>query len=181
MIHNKCTLHIQASNCVQERDWLDTLNRLIQLNNNVNNIQNNNCGTTPTANNSIVNNRIQSSSLIITNNERHHQKNQSLSFDVSMKLDCDQELARIHSLFISNLDNIRMVIRSATTENNPIVMIWKGNSKNYPSQFVIEDRCSLIQTLSALEDCICHLEKNLKQYVATIIGTAMAPIETEDC
>ncbi|UXI20690.1 transmembrane protein [Sarcoptes scabiei] len=181
VIHNKCTLHIQASNCVQERDWLDTLNRLIQLNNNVNNIQNNNCGTTPTANNSIVNNRIQSSSLIITNNERHHQKNQSLSFDVSMKLDCDQELARIHSLFISNLDNIRMVIRSATTENNPIVMIWKGNSKNYPSQFVIEDRCSLIQTLSALEDCICHLEKNLKQYVATIIGTAMAPIETEDC
>lgn len=157
VIHNKCTLHIQATNCVQEREWLDTLNRLIQMNqmNNTNKVQQ----QPPYANNE--------------NNPK------CLFNDLSIKLDPDRELARIHSLLLLNIENIKTMLEPTNVQDN-IVKIWKGNSRNYPSQFIIDDRCSLMLTLTSLKDCVSNLEKNYKQYITSIIGSELSPIETDD-
>lgn len=150
VIHNKCTLSIQASNCVQEREWIDTLNRLIQLNQNTN-----------TAN-----------KLLSFDSTKH-----SITPDLSIKLDPEREFERIYSLFASNQNNIQLIIDSC--ENDEVVKIWKGNSRTHPSQFVIEDYFTLMQTLVALKDCVGQLEQKHRQYLLTITGSEIAPIELD--
>lgn len=229
VIHNKCTLNIQASNCVQEREWLDTLNRLIQLNQsslNLNKIQSfNNMDTTTTNTTATAtatnnnNNNNNSATTAINNNltkQNHtssYSQQQTLSFDLSIRLDPDRELARIYSLFISNIESIRTILGvSMMTINDPcnhhdhhnddndddgdddddnhnhnhhhrnchsnIVKFWKGNCHNYPpSQFIIEDRTSLMATLNILQECIGNIEQMHKQYLTSIMGSEIAPIE----
>nr|XP_027196706.1 ras GTPase-activating protein 3-like [Dermatophagoides pteronyssinus] len=181
VIHNKCTLNIQASNCVQEREWLDTLNRLIQFNQssspssssttNLNKYDDHRDDTTTTTTNNNNNNNN-------NNNHLNRQQQQQLSFDLTIQLDPDRELARIYSLFQSNIESIRTILRNLKQKNYKIVKFWKGNCRNYPqSQFIIEHRQTLITTLSLLNDCIGNIEQKYRQYLTSIIGSELLPIE----
>lgn len=139
-------MHIQANNCVQEREWIDTLNRLIQLN------------------------QTNTNKLLPYENSK-----QMITPDLSIKLDPERELERIYSMFVLNQENIELLIDSC--EHNNIVKICKNNSKTHPSQFVVEDQYTLLQTLHTLKDCIAQLEQKHQHYLNTISGTESAPIE----
>ena len=136
VIHNKCTLNIQASNCVQEREWLDTLNRLIQFNQssspssssttNLNKYDDHRDDTTTTTTNNNNNNNN-------NNNHLNRQQQQQLSFDLTIQLDPDRELARIYSLFQSNIESIRTILHESNindSDNDDNIIIVDHDHNN---------------------------------------------------
>ncbi len=102
--------------------------------------------------------------------------------DLGVHIDPDREIERIHSIFLSNRENIETLIDLCekqhlnTHRNNS-----HNNNNNRMSHFVIEDRHSLWETLKELRQCVIRLEQNHKQYmrsvcVRTIYGSEQAPI-----
>lgn len=150
VVHNKCTLHIQASNCVQEKEWLDTLTRLIQLN--------------------------QSSAdkgLCYDDNSKY-----LITPDLSIRLDPDRELERILCLFVSNQTNMQTIIE-ACEKGFDSVKIWKGFGKTHPSQFVIEDARRSWKILSQLNECLNEMNWTRQRYLESIHGTEKKPIDVD--
>lgn len=152
VIHSRCTLHIQAKNCVQEKEWLDTLSRLIDLNQCQNSI-----------------NKMHPSSP---------EDKYGITQDLSIMLDADRELERIHCLFVSNQVNMQAIM-DACEKGLAMAKIWKGYGKTHASQFDIVNRLSLANTLRRLRECVTQLEKHHQTFLERVHGTENAPIEVD--
>ena len=156
VVHKMCTLHIQAGNCVQEKEWLDTLSRMIELN--------------------VTQNSTEKVQPLLGANDGC---NYMITPDLSIKLDPDRELERVHCLFVSNQVNMQTIMEACEKGLNS-VKIWKGYGKTHASQFVIEDESSLMQTLGKLRECVTLLEKYHQSYLESIHGTQSAPLEVDN-
>lgn len=151
----RCILNIQAKNCVQEKEWVDTLSKLIEIEQNLSYPEKTGKETSDI-----------------------HASEQEIEPELKIKLDPDRELERVHSLFVSNQVNMQTIMEAC--ENGcDSVKIWKGYGKTHVSQFVIEDSSTLAQTLGKLRECVTQLEKNHQRYLERIHGSEISPIEVE--
>lgn len=178
IVHSKCTLHIQAMNCVQEKEWLDILTRIIEFNHQSQSSINNR------------NNFLTNGSLIVPSNYNGEgssssnggggdSSHSSIAPDLSIHIDPDRELERIHRLFVANQSNMDSIIEACELGLNS-VKIYKGHGKVHPSQFMIEDeQCTILPTLMQLKDCVTQLEHCHQRYLESIHGTECSPIEVD--
>ena len=155
--HSRCILNIQAKNCVQEKEWVDTLSKLIEIE------QNSNCHEKLPGHGTV---------------DCIYPMEEDLDPELKIKLDPDRELERVHCLFVSNQVNMQAIMEACENGYNS-VKIWKGYGKTHASQFVIEDNFTLVQTIGKLRECITQLEKNHQLYLERIHGSEISPIEVE--
>jgi len=165
-------LYIQASNCVEEKEWIDILTKVCQTNRNrlkeyhpsafisgqwlcCKATNENTSGCCPVS---------------VT----------SLPPDLGVHIDPDREIERIHTIFLQNMESLETLIELC--EKQHLQHSCRMNPQyNRMPHFVIEDRHSLWETLKELRQCVIRLEQNHKQYmrsvcVRTIYGSEQAPI-----
>lgn len=152
----RCILNIQAKNCVQEKEWVDTLSKLIEIEQNLSCPEKTSNGTV----------------------DDIYPIEQETDPELKIKLDPDRELERVHSLFVSNQVNMQTIME-ACENGSSSVKIWKGYGKTHASQFMIEENFTLGKTLGKLRECVTQLEKNHQRYLERIHGSEISPIEVE--
>lgn len=149
--HNdKFALQVQAHNCVQEKEWLDTLNGLIILN------------------------QASCPSTIFNFDD-----NQRLSPDLSIKLDPERELERISALLMANVENIQTIIEACEMGQSSI-KINKSHSSSFSLKFAIEEPKMLEAMLGQLREILLQLDGFHCQYSEQIYGSDFYPIEVEN-
>lgn len=152
VIHSKRIVHVQASNCVQQQEWIETLNKLLQ---------------------------ITSSTKMQTMPYCGELNRYSISTELTIKLDPDRQLERIYSLLIANQDNIDSLMDSCTSQVHSI-KIWKDQAKSHFSCFVIENFAILQRTLSELKKCLSDLQLQHSGCSNTFSGSELDPIDFDD-
>ncbi|CAG2107098.1 unnamed protein product [Medioppia subpectinata] len=190
-------LYIQASNCVEEKEWIDILTKVCQTNRNRLKEYHPSafiggqwlCCKAPNENTSGC------CPVTVT----------SLPPDLGVHIDPDREIERIHTIFLQNMENLETLIELCEKQHlqqhhhhhnaNHHTHHHNANSarinampthttnpyNNRMPHFVIEDRHTLWETLKELRQCVIRLEQNHKQYmrsvcVRTIYGSEQAPI-----
>jgi len=165
-------LYIQASNCVEEKEWIDILTKICQTNKN----------------------RLHEyhpSAYIGCQWLCCKASNEAapgccpvsctnLPADIGVHIDPDREVARVNSLFLTRIQYLNEI----ENLSQPMVLPKSGETKTINCNF-LDDKNTLRDTLNQLKAVITQLEHDHKQYmrrvcVKTIYGSEKAPIGDND-
>jgi len=163
-------LYIQASNCVEEKEWIDILTKVCQTNQDRLNEYH------PAA-------FIGGHWLCCKDSSETAvgccpvSTTSSLPSDIGIHIDPDREVARVHSILMAHLHVIDNFIERCQVSCRKNGDIQEFSYLN----FVIEDKNSLLETLKETRQAILKLDQDHKQYmrrkcVRTIYGSVEAPI-----
>ncbi|GAB6021126.1 hypothetical protein CHUAL_003760 [Chamberlinius hualienensis] len=161
-------LYIQANNCVEEKEWIDILNKVCQSNKN-------------------RLNEYHPGAFI----NGHWQCCRSASEaavgccpvsivgvppTIKVNIDSDREIERIHSLFLCNNDKLERLIGVCESQ-----AVYTGDSKPPIPGLIIEDTQTCFKTLKAIQKCVFSLQNEHKKYLRDIYrqtkyGSEQAPI-----
>ncbi|KAI1285888.1 Ras GTPase-activating protein 3 [Halotydeus destructor] len=167
ILQKERAVYIQASNCVEEKEWIDILNKVCMTN------QNRLKEYHPAA--YIGNHWLCCKAMNESAPGCYPVSKTSLPADIGVHIDPDREIARIHSLLHNRCESLREL------EDLSQSVSTSSEKKTIFSNFLVEDRNSLFKTLQELKPVISKLEQDHKQYmrrvcVNTIYGSEKAPI-----
>ncbi|CAL1529993.1 unnamed protein product, partial [Lymnaea stagnalis] len=173
VVHTKQALYIQASNCVEEKEWLDLLMNICKTN------KNRHKSYHPAA---YVNNHW----LCCKSSEHSTPGCTPVTgglqlTDIQADIDSDREVEKIHSLFlteIDKLDALQEICGDQAVYNGDLGIKGQGLGSN------IEDPSTCFPTIAEIQKCIITLEQEHIQYMRsvqrkTVIGSIDTPIGDE--
>ncbi|XP_014283177.1 ras GTPase-activating protein 3 [Halyomorpha halys] len=160
-------LYIQASNCVEEKEWVDLLGKMCYTNHQ--RLQTYH----PAA---FVNGLWQCCFSPAESAEGCC--NVSSETQLQMNIDSDRELARIHSLIVEHMDRVQSIINFCESRS---VLGSRVNDSDFVGTCIIEDPASCCKTLFDLRDAAVDLQTQTRIYLRKIAretkyGSKQAPI-----
>lgn len=173
VVQQQRALYVQASNCVEEKEWLDLLTKVCNTNKNRLKVFH------PGA---FINGHWLCCKSVDTNATGCLPVTGGLPVtEIQVDIDSDRELEKIHSLFLTHLDKL-----DALQEACGCQAVYAGASEEGRGSMRVEDPKSCFQTVSEIQRCVISLEQEHKQYLrmvqrSTVIGSRDAPIGDETC
>ncbi|KAG1708492.1 Ras GTPase-activating protein 3 [Nymphon striatum] len=167
MVQKERALYVQANNCVELKTWIDLIDKVIQSNKNKLSIYH------PAA---FVGGLWQCCKQTVASGKGCTPVS-STSADITINIDADREVERIHSLFLSNMIKLEKLEDACEQQ-----AVYSGDKVSVASLgFEIEDTQSLWETLNSIRTCVISLEQDHKQHIKnmnrlTKYGSEQAPI-----
>ncbi|KAG8270925.1 Ras GTPase-activating protein 2 [Homalodisca vitripennis] len=157
-------LYLQASNCVEEKEWVDVLAKICRTNDH--RLDKYHPGA-------FISGHWICCKVAAEGAEGCTQV--STSLDLHMNVDTETELARLHSLIITHIDRLENVMQACECQ-----AVYTGDICFLPSS-MIEDVQSCFKTLTALREAAFVLEQEHRAYLRSIAretkyGSKQAPI-----
>ncbi|XP_041351438.1 ras GTPase-activating protein 3-like isoform X2 [Gigantopelta aegis] len=170
VIQPQHALYIQATNCVEEKQWLDILTKVCNTNKNRLQMYH------PAA---YMNNHWLCCKLADSNAPGCSPVSGGLPVtEMQIDVDSDREVEKIHSLFLTYMDKLDALQEACACQE-----VYSGDSFQQHS-VVIDDTKSCYETLAEIQKHVISLEQAHKQYLKmlhkhTIVGSIDAPIGDE--
>ncbi|BFZ00962.1 hypothetical protein BsWGS_04000 [Bradybaena similaris] len=170
VIHAHRALYIQASNCVEEKEWLDILMKVCRSN------QNRLKFYHPAA---FINNHWLCCKLADPSMPGCTPVTGGLPLDDILEdIDSDREVEKIHSLLLSAID---LLDDLQETCGSQVVYSGEADVRSQGLGSNIEDPASCFSTIAEMQRCIITLEQEHLQYMhflhsTTVVGSVDSPI-----
>ncbi|KAL8612234.1 hypothetical protein ACOMHN_028931 [Nucella lapillus] len=173
VVQQNRALYVQASNCVDEKEWLDLLTKVCQRNKNRLKMYH------PAA---YINNHWLCCKAADPNAEGCSPVSGGvLATEIQVDIDSDRELEKIHSLFLTHMEKLDTIQEACGVQ-----VVYSGTTEEPRASIVVEDPQTCYTTIASIQKCVISLEQEHKQYQrrlqrSTIIGSRDAPIGDDTC
>ncbi|XP_025079418.1 ras GTPase-activating protein 3-like isoform X2 [Pomacea canaliculata] len=173
VVQKQRALYVQASNCVEEKEWLDILTKVCKSN------KNRLKEFHPAA---FINSHWLCCKSVDPNAKGCSPVTGGVPVtDIQVDIDPDRELEKIHSLFLAHMDKLDALQDVCGSQ-----VVYAGVSEELRPSIYVEDPQTCFQTVSELQKCVVSLEQEHKQYLrmvqrSTVIGSREAPIGDDSC
>ncbi|KAK7089995.1 hypothetical protein V1264_009860 [Littorina saxatilis] len=173
-------LYVQASNCVEEKEWLDILTKVCKSNKNRLKMYH------PAA---FINGHWLCCKSVDPNAAGCSPVTGGVPVaEIQVDIDPDRELEKVHSLFLAHMDRLDSLQACLKTgqEACGAQVVYAGTTEEPRASMIVEDPQSCFQTVNRIQTCVISLEQEHKQYLrmkqrSTVIGSREAPIGDDTC
>lgn len=168
IVQPKRTLYIQATNCVEEKEWIDILAKVRKSNKQK---------LTEYHPGAFINEQWQCCKAISKTAPGCEPVSSSgVSANIKVHIDSDREIERIHSLFLTNAEKLERLINACEER-----AVYAGDTQPICPEFIIEDTKTCFKTLTRIQQCVYELKHRHEQhlrnmYRQTKYGSEQAPI-----